>query len=167
MSPDARKSIPPDRLLLNLAAVCLVMIGVTVSAARAEPVIRPDALVEFVRPDGSTAASLVAEIAETPEARAVGLMGRVLPDHMGGMLFLFERAEPQVFWMRNTPTSLDIIFIDARGRVLNIAARTTPNSDQTYASSGEALTVVEAKAGFAARFGVREGFLMRWKRVKR
>lgn len=157
----------PDRLLLALAAICLLTVGGTVTAAHAGPVIRPDAVVEFLRPDGSTAASLVAEIADTPETRAVGLMGRVLPDYMGGMLFLFERAEPQVFWMRNTPTSLDIIFIDARGRVLNIAAQTTPRSDQTYASTGEALTVVEAKAGFAARFGVRKGYLMRWKRVNR
>ena len=135
--------------------------------AQAGPVIRPDGAVEFVRPDGSVAARLLVEITETPEARATGLMGRVLSDHTAGMLFLFEKAEPQVFWMRNTPTSLDIIFIDAGNRVLNIAAHTTPMSDRTYASAGSARYVVEAMAGFAERFGIREGFTLRWKRFQR
>jgi hypothetical protein len=166
-SRNTRELARPDRLLRALAALCLLAACGVAAAAQSGPVIRPDALVEFVRPDGSTAARLVVEIADTPETRASGLMGRVLADHMGGMLFLFERAEPQAFWMRDTPTSLDIIFIDARSRVLNIAAQTTPRSDRTYASAGEALYVVEAKAGFAARFGVRQGFVMRWKPLSR
>lgn len=135
--------------------------------ALAAPVIRPDGLAEFLRPDGSVAAQLVVEIAETPEDRATGLMGRILTDFTGGMIFLFEKAEPQVFWMRNTPTPLDIIFIDAANRVLNVAAHTTPMSDRHYASAGPTRIVVEAKAGFADRFGIREGVLLRWKRFQR
>lgn len=133
----------------------------------AAPVIRPDGLVEFLRPDGSVAAQLVVEIAETPEDRATGLMGRILMDYTGGMIFLFEQAEPQVFWMRNTPTALDIIFIDTANRVLNVAAHTTPMSDRHYASAGPTRIVVEAKAGFADRFGIREGVMLRWKRFHR
>lgn len=133
----------------------------------AAPVIRPDGLVEFLRPDGSVAAQLVVEIAETPTDRAKGLMGRRLADFTGGMIFLFERAEPQVFWMRNTPDPLDIIFIDAANRVLNIAAHTTPMSDRQYASAGSAQMVVETKAGFADRFGIHTGFMLRWKRFQR
>jgi uncharacterized membrane protein (UPF0127 family) len=129
-------------------------------------VLRPDAVVEFVRPDGSVAARLAVEIAETPQARALGLMGRSLPDHMAGMLFLFERPEPQAFWMRNTPTSLDMIFVDDRGSILNIAAYTTPMSDQIYNSAGPVKYVVEAKAGFADRFGIRPAFFVRWNRLK-
>jgi uncharacterized membrane protein (UPF0127 family) len=120
---------------------------------------------EFVSPAGTVCAQLVAEIADTPETRGRGLMGRILGDHMAGMLFLFESAEPQTFWMRNTPSSLDMFFVDDRRRVLNIAADTTPMSDRTYSSSGPAKYVVETKAGFAARFGIREGFSVRWKRL--
>lgn len=131
-----------------------------------ESTIRPEGLVEFLRPDGSVAASLAVEIAETPETRSQGLMRRMLGDYMTGMLFLFETAQPQTFWMRNTPTSLDIIFVDDRSQVLNIAPHTTPMSDQLYSSAGPAKFVVEAKAGFAERFGIRPGHSMRWKRLR-
>jgi uncharacterized membrane protein (UPF0127 family) len=120
----------------------------------------------MVRPDGSVAASLAVEIAESPEARARGLMGRVLTDYMAGMLFIFESEQPQTFWMRNTPSSLDMMFVDAGGKIVHIAARTTPMSDQLYSSTGPAKYVVEAKAGFADRFGVRQGYTMRWKRLR-
>jgi len=131
----------------------------------AGPVIRTDGVVEILKPDGSVAATLAVEIAETPEARARGLMGRVLADFMAGMLFIFESAQPQTFWMRNTPSSLDMIFVDAGGRVLNVAAHTTPLSDQLYSSAGPAKYVVEAKAGFADRFGIRPGYSIRWRRL--
>jgi hypothetical protein len=134
--------------------------------AQAGPAIRPEGMVEFLRPDGSIAASLAVEIAETQEARSQGLMRRVLEDYMTGMLFLFETAQPQTFWMRNTPTSLDIIFVDERSQVLNIASHTTPMSDQLYSSAGSAKFVVEAKAGFAYRFGIRPGHSLRWKRLR-
>jgi uncharacterized membrane protein (UPF0127 family) len=66
--------------------------------------------------------------------------------------------------MRNTPGSLDMIFVAPDGTVLNVAAATTPMSDRTYASSGPALYVVETRAGFAERHGVHRGDLMRWRR---
>src|SRR5512143_3671422 len=52
--------------------------------AEAGPAIRPDGVVEIVKPDGFVAATLAVEIAETPEARARGLMGRVLSDYLAG-----------------------------------------------------------------------------------
>jgi uncharacterized membrane protein (UPF0127 family) len=67
--------------------------------------------------------------------------------------------------MRNTPGSLDMIFVDADRNVLNVASHTTPMSDQLYSSAGPAKFVVEAKAGFADRFGIRPGYSIRWKRL--
>jgi uncharacterized membrane protein (UPF0127 family) len=138
--------------------------GIRPAAAEGGSLIRPDGVVEMVRPDGSVAATLAVEIAETPEARARGLMGRVLSDYLAGMLFVFASAEQQTFWMRNTPSSLDMI-LSTRGTVLNTAAYTTPMSDQMYSSAGPAKYVVEAKAGFADRFDIRPGYAMRWKRL--
>jgi uncharacterized membrane protein (UPF0127 family) len=135
------------------------------AAAAAAPVIQANGMVQMLRPDGALAATLAVEIAETPEARARGLMGRTLNDFMAGMLFIFESAQPQTFWMRNTPSSLDMIFVDAGGYVLNVASHTTPMSDQLYSSAGPAKFVVETKAGFADRFGIRPGYSIRWKRL--
>ena len=40
--------------------------------------------------------------------------------HLHGMLFLFEFPQEVAFWMKNTVLSLDLIFIDPAGQVLNI-----------------------------------------------
>jgi uncharacterized membrane protein (UPF0127 family) len=158
-----------NRLLLALAAAGFAAGLAAAAQAQSAPpgaAVRPDAALEFIRPDGAVAARLVVEIAEAPEDRALGLMGRRLRDYLAGMLFVFEQAETQTFWMRNTPTSLDIIFVDAGQRVLNIAAGTTPMSDQTYVSAGPARYVVEAVAGFAMRYGIRRGYAVRWSRFQ-
>jgi hypothetical protein len=155
-----------DRARVFLAAAAaagVIACGGPGAFAQTAALIRPDAVLEFVAPSGKVAARLVVEIADTAEARARGLMGRMLRDDSAGMLFLFERPEPQVFWMRATPGALDIIFLDAEKRVLNIARNTTPMSDTTYASAGPAQFVVEVRAGFAGRFGLREGYTVRWR----
>jgi uncharacterized membrane protein (UPF0127 family) len=144
----------------------IALVAAAFGHAAAADVVRPDGLVEFVRPDGTPVAALVVEIAEAPDTRARGLMGRVLPDDRSGMLFVFETAEVQTFLMRNTPGSLDMIFVAADGTVQNVAAATTPMSDRTYASSGPSLYVVETRAGFADRHGLRRGDVMRWRRSK-
>jgi len=153
-----------DRRIVLVAGI-LMLWAAGPGGAAAAPVIRADGVVEMLLPDGSVAAALAVEIAETPETRARGLMGRALGDFMTGMLFIFETAEPQTFWMRDTPGSLDMIFIDADGKVLNVAAHTTPLSDRQYSSAGPAKYVMEAKAGFADRYGIRPGCSMRWKRM--
>ena len=150
----------------GLIAWAAVPDGLAPAQTGAKPVIRSDGVVEMMKPDGSVAATLAVEIAETPEARGRGLMGRALGDFMAGMLFIFETPQTQTFWMRNTPGSLDMIFIDAGGKVLNVAAHTTPLSDQLYSSAGPALYVLEARAGFAERFGIRPGDAMRWRRLR-
>jgi hypothetical protein len=97
------------------------------------------------------------ELATTPQQQARGLMFReTLPqDH--GMLFVFDRPRPLSFWMRNTPLSLDMLFLDAGGRVINIAARTKPMSDTTYRSEGSARAVLEINAGLSQLLGIAPG----------
>jgi uncharacterized membrane protein (UPF0127 family) len=122
-----------------------------------------DGELQFFRQDGSVAASITIEIADTPEARVKGLMERWFLPELHGMLFIFDSPEVQRFWMHNTPLSLDMIFVDQNRRILNIAESTMPMSDQTYASRGPAQYVVEVKAGFSKRHGIAEGMSIRWK----
>jgi uncharacterized membrane protein (UPF0127 family) len=97
------------------------------------------------------------EIADDEAERNQGLMYRdPLPDDRG-MLFHFQEPEHASFWMRNTPSSLDIIFIGVDGRILNIAVHTTPYSDAAVPAVGLTRGVLEIRAGRAEELGLRPG----------
>jgi len=97
------------------------------------------------------------EIADDEAERNHGLMYRQsLPDDRG-MLFHFQAPERASFWMRNTPLSLDIIFIGVDGRILNIADHTTPFSDDAVPATGVTRGVLEIRAGRAEALGIQPG----------
>ncbi|CAG0983428.1 hypothetical protein BURK1_01866 [Burkholderiales bacterium] len=93
--------------------------------------------------------TVTAEVAGTPEQRTIGLMYRFsLPaDH--GMLFVFAAPQPLAFWMRNTYIPLSIAYIDADGRILNVADM-APRDESTHASHGAALYALEMRKGWFA-----------------
>lgn len=126
--------------------------------------IRKDGTLDFVRADTSIKASIAIEIADTPETQMKGLMGRGAPDDGSGMLFVFQRIEPQKFWMKNTPVPLDIIFVGGNGCIVNIAESTTPMSNRRYRSKGPVKYVVEVRAGFAKRFQLDTKTCIQWRR---
>jgi uncharacterized membrane protein (UPF0127 family) len=59
--------------------------------------------------------------------------------------------------MKNTPSSLDIIYIDPQGRIVSIASHATPNSETPLPSNGAANGVLELRAGRADEIGARPG----------
>ncbi len=103
---------------------------------------------------------ITAEVAATPEQRSVGLMNRfsLKPEH--GMLFVFERAEPQGFWMKNTFIPLSIAFIAADGRIVNIEDM-RPQSEATHWSKGPVLYALEMRKGWFAERGIGPGSTVR------
>ncbi|MGD9083304.1 MAG: DUF192 domain-containing protein [Desulfobacterales bacterium] len=135
--------------------------------ARTDTPMRIDGTLEFVRFDDSVVSSITIEIADTPETQRKGLMGRRSLDPTHGMLFVFESIKPQKFLMKNTPISLDIIFVGENGCVVNISECTTPLSDKIYRSQGPIKYVVEVKAGFAKYFKIEQGICIRWRRQRR
>lgn len=102
------------------------------------------------------------EVARSPREQAQGLMFRteMAPDE--GMLFPRDPPRPASFWMKNTVLPLDIIFIGADNRVINVAANTMPYSEDPVISEGPAAAVLELKAGRAAELGIGPGALVRW-----
>jgi uncharacterized membrane protein (UPF0127 family) len=97
------------------------------------------------------------EIANTEEKRQFGLMYRTDLPEMQGMLFLFPREEPLSFWMKNTPRSLDIIYINSTHTIVSIVRNTTPFSEEHLPSGKPAQFVLEVNGGFCERHGVLEG----------
>ncbi len=97
------------------------------------------------------------EMAVTPEEQSKGLMfRRELPDRQG-MLFDFKREQPTNFWMKNTYIPLDMIFIRADGRILNIAENTVPLSEALVSSAGPVRAVLEVIAGTTKKLGIAAG----------
>ena len=74
-----------------------------------------------------------------------------------GMLFQFPDTAERGFWMKNTPSSLDILYIAPDGRIVSIARHTTPYSETTLPSNGAANGVLELRAGRADEIGARAG----------
>ncbi|MXP00329.1 DUF192 domain-containing protein [Altererythrobacter xixiisoli] len=102
------------------------------------------------------------EMARTAEEQAQGLMFRteMAPDE--GMLFPRQEARMASFWMKNTLIPLDIIFIGADQRIINIAANTVPYSTVPVPSDGPALAILELNGGRAAELGIVPGAKVEW-----
>ncbi|MGH6915784.1 MAG: DUF192 domain-containing protein [Geminicoccales bacterium] len=97
------------------------------------------------------------EVATTPEQRRRGLMFRETLEDDHGMLFDFERSAPVTMWMRNTYVSLDMLFIDADGRIHRIVTDTQPLSDAAIGSGRPVRAVLELRAGMTAELGIEPG----------
>lgn len=95
------------------------------------------------------------ELAQTPEEWARGLMFREKLADQEGMLFIGDREEPRSFWMKNTLIPLDILYLDAERRVVRIAERTVPLSEDPIPSVSPAKYVLEIAGGRAAAMDIR------------
>lgn len=105
--------------------------------------------------------SFAVEIAATPQERAKGLMLRESMANDAGMLFIYESPRRAEFWMKNTLIPLDMIFADARGRIVKIHENAIPH-DLTPIYGGENIQyVLEINGGLARRLGIKAGGVLR------
>ena len=123
-----------------------------------------DGMVQISTPNGTT---IQAEIADTTEKRAKGLMYRDSLPKDRGMLFTF--AEPQLwtFWMKNTRISLDIIWMDGKKRIVHIERNvpTCPRTDDgcpQYQPNDNAVYVLELAAGTADTLKLQRGSVLKF-----
>jgi len=113
--------------------------------------------VELIAAQGGHRTALAVELAATPAQLEQGLMYRraLAPD--SGMLFDFGRPRMVAMWMKNTLIPLDMLFLDAGGRIVHIEENAEPGSLQPRGPAQMVLGVLELPAGSAARFGLRLG----------
>ena len=100
------------------------------------------------------------EVARTPEEQAQGLMYRESLAPATGMVFPFPEPGVHNFWMKNTMIPLDIVWIDAAGKVVFVSANTPPcKSDPcpNYGPEAPASVVLEIAGGKAAVEGIVSG----------
>jgi uncharacterized protein len=159
--------ITRGRFLILIAAMSFV--GCSKSdepnpALAADIEFRADGVLDFFHPDSSLVARIAIEIAESGADQATGLMyRRSLPDR-GGMLFIDQTPSMRSFWMKNTALSLDIIFLEENGDIVNIVKNTTPYSEAFILSTEPAQYVVEVRAGFTDRYHISEEDHVTWER---
>lgn len=106
---------------------------------------------------------ITVEVAATAAARYNGLSRRpsLCPDC--GMWFKFSTSSDLEFVMRGMNFPLDIIFIN-NNKIIKIAADLPPAGpppDIIYSSDGLADQVLEVRAGYAARTGIKVGDAVR------
>jgi len=101
------------------------------------------------------------EVAADDASRARGYMGRERVGPRDGMLFIFDDDAPHSFWMKDCKTSLDMVWLDARLRVVWVAARRAPCPEAgecpSVAPPSPARYVLEFAAGTAEAEGLRPG----------
>lgn len=148
-------SLKPVICLLH---ALLFLFVATASFAQPKPdtaAVFPVEALEIVTSNGSFQFSV--EIADESAERSRGLMFRetMLPTH--GMLFDFGEIAPIMMWMKNTPLSLDMLFIKEDGTIARIAANTKPFSTAIISSGEPVSHVLELNAGIAKQIGAKPG----------
>ncbi len=98
-------------------------------------------------PDGSL---VLAQLADTQEKRALGLMHRKTLPADQGMLFVFDFSDTHGFWMKNCQIPLDIVWLNGRKQIVHMERNLPPcktDDCPTYTPAQPALYAVELQAG--------------------
>jgi uncharacterized membrane protein (UPF0127 family) len=150
------------RTLLALLAATPLALSAGANAAdisAAQPELPKEKLV-IVTHDGVSRVFQV-EMALTPEQQEIGLMYRTSVPADGGMLFDWGVPRISQMWMRNTVSSLDMLFIDQDGMIRRIVENTVPQSLAIIDSLVPVRATLEVAAGTAARLDIRVGDTVR------
>lgn len=97
-----------------------------------------------------------AQVAATPQERAVGLMFRKDMPVNEGMLFAFEQPSEQCFWMKNTLLPLTAAFVSDDGTIVNLADM-QPQSLASHCSTKPVRFVLEMNKGWFDKRGLKAG----------
>jgi uncharacterized protein len=143
-------------LLMNATRYRLPALAVVLTMATAAwaQVAQPQALQTIPLRAGFHA--IKAQLARTPDQRQLGLMHRkTMPVHEG-MLFVFDEASVQCFWMKNTLLPLSIAFLGDDGRIVNIDEM-QPQTLEPHCSTEPVRYVLEMNALWFTQRGLKAG----------
>ena len=143
------------RLLLLVPLLPLLLVALYASPLFAQLVQFPTAELTILTANGPHKFTI--ELATNPAQMMQGLMYRrsLAPD--AGMLFDYQAPSMATMWMKNTLIPLDMLFVDATGRIVNIHERAVPGSLETIAAAAPVRAVIELNGGTASRLAIRPG----------
>lgn len=99
---------------------------------------------------------ITAEVARTPDQRAIGLMHRPTMPANDGMLFVFDEPGQQCFWMKNTLLPLSIAFLADDGSIVNIDEM-QPQTLDSHCSKKPVRFVLEMNKGWFDKRAIKAG----------
>ena len=144
--------MPIRRLFLSLLAVLVLLAGPAAAQLQSFATSR----LSIVSASGEH--KFTVELATTPAQQEQGLMYRHSMAADAGMLFDFGHPTTHAFWMKNTLIPLDMLFVGADGRIVNIHERAVPGSLATIAAAAPVRAVIELNGGTASRLGIQPGW---------
>lgn len=97
--------------------------------------------------------TLRVEVADTPDERTTGLMGRKQLAADEGMIFVFESPARGGFWMKNTLVPLSIAFVDESDVIIDIQDM-EPQSLASHAPPSPYLLAIEVNQGYFRQHGI-------------
>ncbi|MCX8522111.1 MAG: DUF192 domain-containing protein [Rhodoferax sp.] len=97
-----------------------------------------------------------AQVALTPDQLQTGLMYRTEMPQNEGMIFVFQNASKQCFWMKNTLIPLTAAFIADDGSIVNLEDM-QPLSAEKHCSQQAVRFVLEMNQGWFAKKGIKAG----------
>ncbi|HXF56441.1 MAG TPA: DUF192 domain-containing protein [Actinomycetota bacterium] len=150
-------AVGAGRRAAGLILAVLLLPGLLAACGRGEPAPLPRGRLTIVTDRGPVV--LRVEVAETPQARRRGLMGRPSLPEDAGMVFLFDRPTQGAFWMKDTLIPLSIAFWGQDGRIVAMLDMEPCRADPClrYAPGVPYVGAVEVNLGFFERHGVEVG----------
>lgn len=112
--------------------------------------------------DKDTVARFETEVADDEYERETGLMYRKKMKDNQAMLFIFPDEQVRYFYMKNTYLPLDVIFIDANGKIVSVTENAEPLNERPFSSGKPAQYVLEIKGGTAAEKKIEPGMTVKW-----
>ena len=100
--------------------------------------------------------SVTAEVANTENQRATGLMNRRMLPEDRGMLFVFPEIALHAMWMMNTYVPLSVAFLDREGVIINIEDM-QPQTQDTHPAARPARYALEVNLGWFRKRGIKPG----------
>lgn len=153
----------------RILSVCLAICALGLASckkenARSVETAKPTKPSIVKKPIQVDTATIWVEIADEDAERQMGLMFRDSLEANSGMLFVFPEPKKQSFWMKNCRFPIDIAYIDASRKIVDIISMSPPESPfisdeelPTYPSRAAVPYALEVPKDWFKVRGIREG----------
>ena len=133
-------------LARTAARISLALAAASAPAVAQLPMLELNAGIHLIR----------AEVANTFDSRARGLMFRKSLGANQGMLFVFTEVAPHCMWMKNTYVPLSVAFMDEQGTIVSVHDM-QPLNETSHCAAKPARYALEMNQGWFAQKSIKPG----------